>query len=115
MANSRKLDNELRGKYLSLLMDFCASNNEDVLRTGSNDFSFPTLDSEGNEKWIQVVIKVPSGARDEKVFDGYGMAESYQLKVKEKEEKEKEKAKEKEKKIARDKKRREKEKEEKGE
>ena len=69
------------------------------------------VDEEGNEKWIQIVVKVPTGGRDEEGFDGYGVAESYQLKLKEKEEKRKENEEKKRKKIEKDKKMREKKKE----
>lgn len=87
MANNRNLDNQLRNVYLEKIIDFFRKNEEDILQTGSNECVFPVLDSEGNEKWIQVVVKVPTGGRDGEGFDGYGMAESYQLKLKEKAEK----------------------------
>lgn len=115
MANSRAIDNELRAGVLSELMDFFRKKDEDVLQTNSNEFVFPCVDKEGNEKWIQIVVKVPTGGRDEEGFDGYGVAESYQLKLKEKEEKKKVAEEKKAKKIERDKKLREKKKAEKGE
>lgn len=107
MANNRALDNQLREKVLEKVMDFFRKNEEDVLQTNSNECAFPCLDSEGNEKWIQIVVKVPTGGRDEEGFDGYGVAESYQLKLKEKEEKKKANEEKKAKKIERDKKLRE--------
>lgn len=111
MANNRNLDNQLRNVYLEKIIDFFRKNEEDILQTGSNECVFPVLDSEGNEKWIQVVVKVPTGGRDGEGFDGYGMAESYQLKLKEKAEKKAEAEKKKAAKIERDKKLREKKKE----
>lgn len=111
MANNRALDNQLREKVLATVMEFFRKNEEDVLQTNSNECVFPCLDSEGNEKWIQIVVKVPTGSRDEDGFDGYGVAESYQLKLKEKEEKKKINEEKKAKKIERDKKLREKKKE----
>ena len=111
MANNRNLDNQLRNVYLENIMEFFRKNEEDVLQSGSNECVFPVLDSEGNEKWIQVVVKVPTGGRDGEGFDGYGIAESYQLKLKEKEQKMKEKEEKKQKKIEKDKKMREKKKE----
>lgn len=107
MANNRTLDNQLREKFLESVMDFFQKNGEDVLRSNSNECVFPCLDSEGNEKWIQIVIKVPTGGRDGEGFDGYGIAESYQMKLKEKEEKKKISEKKKAEKIAKDKARRE--------
>ena len=102
MANGRILDNELREKYMRKGMDFFASQDEEVMQTGSNEFAFPCVDSEGNDKWIQVVFKVPTGGRDEDGYDGYGMAESYQLKLKEQAEKKAEAEAKKAKKIAKD-------------
>ena len=55
MANNRALDNQLREKVLAEVMDFFRKNEEDVLQTNSNECVFPCLDSEGNEKWIQIV------------------------------------------------------------
>ena len=111
MVNNRNLDNQLRNVYLEKIMDFFRKNEEDILQTSSNECVFPVLDSEGNEKWIQVVVKVPTGGRDGEGFDGYGMAESYQLKLKEKAEKKAEAEKKKAAKIEKDKKLREKKKE----
>ena len=111
MANNRTLDNKLREKVLKTIMDFFREKEEDVLQTNSNECVFPCLDSEGNEKWIQIVVKVPTGGRDEEGFDGYGVAESYQLKLKEKAEKKAEAEKKKAAKIEKDKKLREKKKE----
>ena len=105
MASNRILDNELREKVLKTIMDFF---------TEKNECAFPCVDSDGNDKWIQIVVKVPTGGRDEDGYDGYGVAESYRIKVKEKEEKRRENEEKKQKKIERDKKLREKKKEENG-
>lgn len=114
MASNRILDNELREKVLKTIMDFFTEKNEDVMQTNSNECAFPCVDSDGNDKWIQIVVKVPTGGRDEDGYDGYGVAESYRIKVKEKEEKRRENEEKKQKKIERDKKLREKKKEENG-
>ena len=111
MANNRILDNELREKVLNMVMDFFGAKGEDIMQTNSNECAFPCVDSDGNDKWIQIVVKVPTGGRDEDGYDGYGVAESYQLKLKEKEEKKKEAEEKKQKKIEKDKKLREKKKE----
>lgn len=108
MATNRILDNELREKVLKTIMEFFAEKNEDVMQTNSNECAFPCVDSDGNDKWIQIVVKVPTGGRDEDGYDGYGVAESYKLKLKEKEEKKKEAEIKKAKKIEKDKKIREK-------
>lgn len=102
MAKSRRaLQNELRLKYLGKIMEFLAKE-EDVLRTGSNEIAFPVTDSEGNEEFIQIVVKVPTGSRNGEPYDGYQMAEEYALKMKLKEEKAKKAKIAKEIKIAKD-------------
>ena len=85
MANNRKLDNDLREKVLKSVMDFFAEKGEDIMQTNSNECAFPCVDEDGNDKWIQIVVKVPTGGRDEDGYDGYGVAESYKMKVKERE------------------------------
>lgn len=102
MAKSRRtLQNELRMEYIGKFIEFLAKE-EDVLRTGSNELAFPVIDSEGNEEFIQIVVKVPTGSRDGEPYNGYHMAEDYALKLKVKEEKEEAARIKKEKKIARD-------------
>lgn len=102
MAKSRRtLQNELRLEYIGKFMDFLAKE-EDVLRTGSNELAFPVIDSEGNEEFIQIVVKVPTGSRDGEPYNGYHMAEEYSLKLKLQQQKAEEAKIAKEKKIARD-------------
>ena len=108
MATNRKLDNEIRERCLKTLMEMFEKNGEDVVQTNSNELAFPIVDEDGNDKWVQIVVKVPTGGRDEDGYDGYGVAESYKMKLKEKEEKKKEAEIKKAKKIERDKKLREK-------
>ena len=114
MATSKvNLDNILRGEYLSLIKDFLEERQEQVLITGSNEISVPVVDSEGNEKFVQILVKIPKGSRDGEEFDAFTCAEMYAEKVKTKEEKAKVDSEKKAKKIERDKKMREKRAEEK--
>jgi hypothetical protein len=76
---------------------------EEVLRTNSNEIAIPTLDEDGNEEFLVLVFKVPTGSRDGDAYDGYSMAEDYAMKVRDKAEKAEKAKAEKEKKIARDK------------
>ena len=116
MATSRTiLDNQLRKRYLEMLKEFFNNRNEEVLITGTNELCFPCVDDEGNEKFIQLVIKIPKGSRDGEVFDGYSLAEDFKMKQELNEQKKKEKEEKKKKKIERDKKLREEKKENKGE
>ena len=105
MAKSRKqLREEVRTVYVKDLMEYL-SKNEDVMRTGSNEFAFPITDSEGNEDFIVITVKIPTGSnKGLEPYDGYSMAEEYKMKLETKKEKAKEKEIAKQKKIARDKK-----------
>lgn len=112
MAISRKVEREqLREKYLQNVIDFF-SVNEDVLRVKSNEIAFPVVGSEGNEDFIVITVKVPTGAnKGLEPYDGYSMAEDYEMKLKEKEQKRKETEEKKKKKMEKDKAIREKKKE----
>lgn len=78
---SKKSDAELRAKYTELIMEKMKELDEDVMRTASGAFAFPVVDSEGEDSWIEVTIKVPTGSRDGDPYDGYSLAEDYQANV----------------------------------
>ena len=81
---------------------------EDVMQVKSNELAFPVVDSEGNEKSIVIVVKVPTGAnKGTEPYDPYAMKEEFDLKEKAKKEKAEKLAKAKAEKIAKDKARRE--------
>ena len=84
MAN---LDNQLREKWVNELKNLLAAKGEDVLQYKSNEICIPCVDDDGNEKYVQFVVKVPKGDRDGNEFDGYSEKESYDLKLKAKAEK----------------------------
>ena len=104
MAVSRKVERELlRTEYLNKVIDLF-KNDEDVLRTKSNEIAFPVVGCEGNEDFIVITIKVPTGAnKGTEPYDGYELAQEYIMKTEEKERKAKEKEEKKKKKIERDK------------
>lgn len=120
MAVSQKVLNEkLREKFLEIVGEILKEKDEEVLRTGSNEIAVPCLDEEGNEKFVVLTIKVPTGSRDGDAYDGYAMAQEFEIKQRLKAIKAKETAEKKAKKIERDKKlreqkRKEKERERKG-
>jgi len=103
MAVSRKVERELlKENYLQMLID-TLKDNEDVLRVKSNEIAFPVVGCEGNEDFIVITVKVPTGAdKGMTPYDGYAMAEEYEMKQKEKEEKAKANAEKKAKNIKRD-------------
>ena len=87
MAVSRKIEREIeRTKYLEKIAEFLSQNcDEEVLRVKSNE------------------IKVPTGAnKGLEPYDGYEMAQDYQMKLSEKEKKKIEAEKKKAEKIRKD-------------
>ena len=119
MAVSRKVERELlREDYLKQIIENFLDKDEQVLRVKSNEIAIPVVGCEGNEDFIVVTVKVPTGAnKGLEPYDGFELAEDYEMKLAEKESKAKENAKKKAKKIAKDKEIRERKKEiaEKGE
>ena len=105
MAKTKKeLHEGIRNKYLALITEYLANADEEVLRVKSNEIAVPTLDEEGNEEFLVITFKVPTGSRDDgEAYDGYGMAEQYAESVVAKQEKAKAEAEKKAKKIAKDK------------
>ena len=104
MATSKKVLHEgIKARYMEKVAAFFADTlEEQVLRTGSNKIAIPVLDDEGNEEFLEIVLKVPLGERNGDPYDGYGEAESYALKLKLKAEKAEAAAKKKAEKIAKD-------------
>lgn len=98
---SKKANDALRAKYTAKLIELL-KDDEDVLRTGSGEIAFPVVDSEGEDNWVIMTVKIPTGSRDGEIYDGYSVAEDFALKTAEKEAKAKEAAAKKAAKIARD-------------
>jgi hypothetical protein len=97
MAISRKVEREiLRNEYVQKTIDAFLSQNETVLRVKSNEIAIPVVGCEGNEDYIVITVKVPTGAnKGTEPYDGFEMAQDYEMKLKEKDEKAKRKEKEK--------------------
>lgn len=98
------LDNELRAMYTEKVVELFTAQDEDVLRTGSSEIAFPVVDSEGNEKFVVISIKVPKGERKDGYvpYDGYSVAEEYAINQREKADKKAKADEAKRKKIAQD-------------
>ena len=102
------LNNELKKFYLDKIRNLLEGLDEDVMQVKSNELAFPVVDSEGNEKSVVIVVKVPTGAnKGTEPYDPYAMKEEFDLKEKAKKEKAEKLAKAKAEKIAKDKARRE--------
>ena len=105
MAVSRKVERELlRTQFLEVVSKFLYEQGEEVLRVKSNEIAIPCVGCEGNEDFIVINFKVPTGAnKGLEPYDGYALAEDYVHNLAEKEAKAKAKAEEKARKIERDK------------
>lgn len=104
MAVSRKAERELiRANFLERVSQFLYENGEEVLRVKSNEIAIPCVGCEGNEDFLVINFKVPTGAnKGTEPYDGYALAEDYVHNLAEKERKAEERKAEKAKKIARD-------------
>lgn len=100
---NKKVIDALRADYVEKIKAFLADNGEEVLVTGSNEIAIPVTDSEGEDQYVVFTIRVPSGTRDGDIYDGYGEAESYAMKVRQQKEKAAAAAEAKARKIAKDK------------
>ena len=105
MAKTKKqLHEAIRNKYLALITEYLTEQGEEVLKVKSNEIALPCVDEEGNDEFIVMTFKVPTGSRDDgEAYDGYGMATQYAENLADKEAKAKAEAEKKAKKIARDK------------
>jgi len=105
MAVARKIEREiLRNTYLDEIIQMFLDCDETVLRVKSNEIAIPVVGCEGNEDYIVITVKVPTGAnKGLEPYDGFEMAKDYEMKLEEKAEKAKRKEKEKQKKIEKDK------------
>ena len=105
MAKSKKqLHEGIRAKFIALFTEVLTNEGDEVLRTKSNEIAIPTLDEDGNEEFMVITFKVPTGSRDDgEAYDGYAVAQQYAEDTEAKREKAKVEAEKKAKKIARDK------------
>ena len=101
---SRKvLREQVKALYLAKVCEGLEKDGDEVLLVGSNKLAIPVVDAEGNEDFITVTISIPTSSRDDnEPYDGYGLAESYRLKLEDNKRKAEERAKKKAEKIKRD-------------
>ena len=101
--NRKALREALKSRYMSGIIEHLENCGEEVLRTASNEVAIPCVDDDGNDEWLVLTFKVPTGSRDGEPYDGYSVAEDYEIKQKNKAEKAEKAAAAKAKKIERDK------------
>ena len=104
MAVSRKVEREnIRKEFLEMVSNFLNEHGEEVLRVKSNEVAIPVVGCEGNEDFLVLTFKVPTGAnKGADPYDGYAEAEAFEMKEKAKAEKAKELAEKKRKKMEKD-------------
>ena len=98
----KKTNDALRAQYIDIITKLLADSGEEVLRVKSNEIAIPCVDRDGEDSYVVITIKVPTGSREGDPYDGHGEAESYALKLKLDAEKAEANAKKKAAKIARD-------------
>ena len=113
--NKKQLREAIRAQYMEKVKTFLTEQEDEVLVVGSNEFAIPVVRSDGEEDYIVLTFKMPTGSRDGDGYDGYAMAEDYAFKLEEKRKKAEAAAVAKEKKMAKDKARREQKKGKEGE
>lgn len=79
-SDIKKMRDTIRAEWTETLMDIVKDRGDETLQTASNEFAVPVVDSEGNEHYVVVSIKIPTGSRDGDAYDGYAMAEDYAMK-----------------------------------
>lgn len=83
----KQLDEEIKLRFLKGVSEHLENVGEEVLRVKSNEIAIPVVDGENEERWLVLTFKVPTGERGGDAYDGYSMAEDYQMKLSEKAEK----------------------------
>ena len=98
----KQLDEAIKVHFLEGVTEHLSNAGEEVLRVGSNEIALPVVDAEGEERWLVLTFKVPTGSRDGEEYDGYSMKEDYEMKLAEKAAKAEEAARKKAEKIKKD-------------
>lgn len=108
MAENKKQYREaVRVKYIEKVTAFLQAQDDEVLVVGSNELAIPVVREDGEEDYLVLTFKMPTGSRDGDGYDGYALAEDYAFKLEEKRKKAEAQAEAKAKKIAKDKAKRE--------
>ena len=105
MAVSRKVEREIiRKEYLTKVSELLDTLGEEVLLVKSNEIAIPVVGCEGNEDYLVITFKVPTGAnKGTEPYNGHELAQDYIHNLAEKERKAEERKAEKARKIAKDK------------
>ena len=74
------LENEIRSRLFDAILPILREMGEEPLAVSSSEYSFPVVDSEGNETFANLKITIPRGTRSDEgyiPYDGYAAAKVY--------------------------------------
>ena len=78
----KNITDELRANFTAALVDFLSQEYDvDVCQTAAGTLMIPTVDSEGEGRWVKFSVIIPKEADEENGNDGYSLAREYQLKL----------------------------------
>ena len=77
-----QLETKLRNSFLNFVTEQVQTAfDTDVLAVSASELAIPTLDEEGNEKFVLIKVSIPRGTRNGQggydPYDGYAIAEDY--------------------------------------
>ena len=80
-TNQKQVTDSLRANWTATLMAFISNSYDtDVCQTAAGTFMFPTVDANGDDRWVKVSVIIPKDADEANGNDGYALAQEYQLK-----------------------------------
>ena len=79
-SNLKQLREDIKAEWLDFLTEVVQRKGDETLQTASNEFAVPVVDGDGNEHYVVITIKIPTGSRDGEAYDGYAAAEDYAMK-----------------------------------
>lgn len=78
----KNVTDQLRADFTKALSNFLSEKYDvDVCQTAAGTLMIPTVDSEGEDRWVKFSIIIPKEASEEEGTDGYALAHEYQLKL----------------------------------
>lgn len=77
-----QLKDEVKKKYLELIIGVLEEQGEDVGFVAGNRINFPYVDEEGNEGWIEIPVIIPT-KNEGAPYDGFERREGYEFTLKE--------------------------------
>jgi len=78
----KNVTDELRANFTKDLIEFLGTKYEcDVCQTAAGTLMIPTVDSEGEDRWVKFSVIIPKEADEANGNDGYSLAHEYQLKL----------------------------------